>query len=816
MTALFLNRLRHRASVDRVFDHRGKVLFLLTLITLFFAYEGWRYATVKTHFDDFLPDGSPFVQEFLAHRRFSNPQTVTIVIKTHQGTVFNVDTLDKVYRITRAVDLIPGVDHDQIISLASRRVAYVKRVPGGIVRGQFMSRPPKNQADVAKVEKEVYRSPSVLGSLISRDEKYAVVRVSFVPGSLNYVEAFNDLESIVHRAQDPNNTVYATGHPMLVGWVLHYQTEGYVIILTSLVLASVFLALYLGNVVGLIPPLAALATSATWGVGFMALLGYNCEPLTIVVPVLLGARAMSHSIQATERFYELYTEMGDRMKAARKSLRSLYAPGTVGIFTDVAGIAALAIVPMAAMHKLAIFCAFWAASLIPLDVFLTPLLLSYLPVPKSAARVVGKEHPGKLTVFVSRLLNGFARVTSERAKWGTLAAMLLCVVAMLAVSSGLQIGSVAAGSPILAQSSPYNRAVRILNDHFAGTDTLQIIVAGKQNNSIREPDVMRSMLLLEHGMLEDKSAKAASSIADEIEAATQVLNGGYPKRAYVPRTKAGLGAVFQTYFGTSPPGELLDRMDFPLYRYTKVDVRYRDRTVHTINKALARARALITRLNPRTTDAVFTLGSGSIALQDAVNRAVQDGELKLLIIVSLVIGIMCACVYRSITAGILLMIPINVANLIGAFLMVLLGIGLNVNTLPVASVGMGVGIDYGLYLVTRICEEYQIVRDHEKAATRALQTTGKAIFMTGTVVLFAILPWYFLASLRFQADMGLLICVIVLADMFLALLMIPLMTTLLRPRFVERLFAGETGDQAAGAAAAISARYRSGGGVRET
>jgi predicted RND superfamily exporter protein len=142
--------------------------------------------------------------------------------------------------------------------------------------------------------------------------------------------------------------------------------------------------------------------------------------------------------------------------------------------------------------------------------------------------------------------------------------------------------------------------------------------------------------------------------------------------------------------------------------------------------------------------------------------------------------------YRSVVAAVLLLIPVNVSNLFLGAVLVQMGIGLDVNTLPITAIGVGVGIDYGIYLLSRICEEYNSSEDVGLSIERAIATTGKAIFFTATIVLIAILPWYFLSGLKFLADMGLLLVMVMLINMLVALVLLPLEIWLVKPRFLKQ------------------------------
>jgi predicted RND superfamily exporter protein len=153
-------------------------------------------------------------------------------------------------------------------------------------------------------------------------------------------------------------------------------------------------------------------------------------------------------------------------------------------------------------------------------------------------------------------------------------------------------------------------------------------------------------------------------------------------------------------------------------------------------------------------------------------------------LLNLSILIVAALAYRSVLAGIILLIPVNLSNVLLDATMVGLGIGLDVNSLPIASIGIGVGIDYGIYLLSRMCEEHQDAGHYGEAIDRAITTSGKAITFTATIVLISIMPWYFLSDLKFLSDMGLLLVMVMTINMVISLLVLPLLVWWIKPKFI--------------------------------
>jgi uncharacterized protein len=218
-----------------------------------------------------------------------------------------------------------------------------------------------------------------------------------------------------------------------------------------------------------------------------------------------------------------------------------------------------------------------------------------------------------------------------------------------------------------------------------------------------------------------------------------------------------------------------------------VSLWYSNNKQETVDNALTEARRCVEKVGAEQKNFTIRLASGAIALQQSVNDTVVRYELRILLALNLVILIGCSFAYRSVVAGILLLIPVNVGNALLTASMSLAGLGLDVNSLPIVAIGIGVGIDYGIYLLTRICEEYQGAanKDVGLAIRISLRTCGKAIFFTATLMTIGLAPWYFLSELKFLSDMGLLLVTVMLYNMLLALILLPLLVYMLKPRFLD-------------------------------
>lgn len=775
--------------------HRKAALLVFALLTLFFA-AGLPRVKLETVFSDLLPQDDPFVQVYKDHPGFGSPLTVMAMIRHQDGDIFNAQTLAKVWDFTRAIDRAPAVDHEQILSVATEKARYAEATPDGIdMRPLMGDHPPATPEEIAAFRAHVDEASNVRRFLISGDNQSALVLATFIERKLDYGQVFAFVKQLADKAADASHEIHVAGMPMLIGYVYRYERQMLVISAVTIGIIVLALIFHMRSAVGVLTPILTSATAAIWAFGFVGWLGISIEPLLMVVPLLLTARSFSHSVQFTERYFELYGEVADRRRAAEQTMSVMMVPSVLGIMTDILGIVVVAAAPIPAMVRHAIFCGMWAVWLIPTGCVLISLLLATLPPPSDLSRFQHKKDAKGQTGLLAAVLRAVAwLVTGRQARW-TSVAMLAVAAATIAIAAQIRIGNPVEGSNLLRHDSEFNTAVRAINGSFPGVNTLEIVLEAKNQNaeiltSQRADTVFTALALqkiLEGGR---QPPRATLSFADYLTEANRLFSGGHPAWAALnPTDRSVQAAAVGALMGASAKSfsHVLD----PSMQHSTVSLWYKDNKQETVDHALAAARAAVEAVGVDHPDFRVRLGTGTIALQEAVNRVVSRYEWIIIGGVNLFIFLLCAVAYRSILAGVILLVPVNLANegLLAA--MHLLGVGLDVNTLIVAAIGVGVGIDYGIYLLSRICEELQQRKGlpderWAQAIRAALCTTGGAILFTATIMMLGILPWYLMSDLKFVADMGLLLIAIMTINMVLSLVVLPLLVWWIRPAFAER------------------------------
>jgi predicted RND superfamily exporter protein len=784
-----------------VMRNRFIAVILFLCVTIFFAI-GIRGLTIKTIFSDLLPKDDPYVQVFSDHPNFGSPLTVTVMIKRTDGDIYNTDTLRKVWEFTRAIDLTPGINHDSLISIATEKARYAEATPNGVdMRPLMGDKVPSTPSALNDFRRRVEQSPNVRTFYVSGDETATIITAAFLENLLDYDVVFESVQALAEQYRDGNHEVYVVGQPILTGWVYKLQDQTYMIFGITLLALVIALALYMRNIAGTLTPIICSSVAAIWGFGLVGWISAPIEPLLMIVPLLLVARSFSHCVQFSERYYEIYAHLQDKRKSAEVAMGVMMAPSILGVITDALGIVFIALAPIPAMERFALFCGFWAICIIPTGVFLISIVLSYLPTPRNIDRLSSQDDTKGVQALQLKTLHILARCTHGKAARVTTAVTAAIGILAIIIAMQIEIGNPVEGSNLLWEDSDYNTAIRAVNDHFPGVNTLEIILEAKENDVnnrvARTPGVVKAALQIQSIVENDTvlAPRATLSFADYMMEANRLFSGGDPKWLPLDPTASAIRAAgTAVVFGTNPVN-FSHISDFEFQNST-ISLWYKDNKQETVNAALASAQRAVDIVGVDHPEFTVRMGSGTIALQQAMNSVVSRYHWLILALLNVAIFGVVAFAYRSFVAAIIVLIPVNLSNFMLSATMHILGIGLDINSVMVAVLGVGVGIDYGIYLMSRICEEYSDDVGWASAITTSITTTGKAIMFTASIMLLGIMPWYLMSDLKFMADMGLLLVAIMLINMILSLVVLPLLIWLIKPKFATRddLMVGENVD----------------------
>ncbi len=782
---------------EQLIERRKIVLIGVAAVTLVFAAFALQLDLV-TRFDEQLPQTHEFIQ---THNEYAatvgGANTLQIMLEVKDGNIFNQETLTKVFEMTKRLDTLYGINHDLINSLAHRTNRRIQLKAGGLTEIEpIMDRAPQNENDVKRVRDIVYTTPNLYGVLVSLDEKATLLQATFVEGRIDHQRLFDEvMGAVVEPFSDDNTVIHIAGQPALYGWVYYYGKQVYWIFLATTVLMWILLYLYFHDVRGALRPTITGVISAIWGLGFIKMIGFSLDPLTLVIPFFITARAVSHSVQMHERYYEEYQKaQWQKEPAIIASFAELFVPTLSGILTDALGVLVILLVPIVLLQKLAISAAVWILAITVSELLLNPIVYYYLREPD--VRIVMKREEG----IFKRIVSSLASVLlSPAGKALTLASWVGLVIGSVYFWQHLVIGDPSAISPLLYKDSPYNTAHARIQETFGGVENLMIIaerqlpqgddaseagltameILQKRDSqpSLMNPEVLPWIEKFQRYLERDPAVGASFSFVDILGAVNAT---GDPKWSVLPQTRSQVLLAISGYFFGVSYSESARILDYQ-FRHAPIHFFLSDHKGDTVRRVIKRAREYITA-NPLET-ARFRLAGGPIGVLAAANEELLQNDIMVNILGFGTIFIILVVTYRSIMAGVYMILPLLVANMVINAYMGARDIGINIHTLPVVTVGVGFGIDYALYIVSRIIEEQKPGETLESAVLQALVTSGKAVAFTAITMILGTLFWT-MSSLRFSGEMGLLLALWMGVSFLATVTLLPVLVALFKPRFV--------------------------------
>jgi hypothetical protein len=820
--------------------NRLTVALMITAMTVFFAFEAGRIK-VMPQFLDFYPGpstirlfgkdytwraGHPYIRIYNDFRRmFGSANVLQVILEVREGDVYNPTTLQKIDQITRHVTETRGVVPYQVLSVAHPKMQSITTYAGAIqIRPVYFPGVPKTQEDADRVKFAAYSTKGIRGLYVAQDDRAALVTAGFWEEELDFNYLYERMMALREEVEDANHVVYITGFPWLYTSVQRYVPEVMEVFVITLAALGFLLWNYFRTWTGIWVPIFSGLLSSVWALGLVPLLGLNLDPLVLVVPIFLSARALSHSVQSMDRYHEEYHRTGDKHTAIVESYSHLFPPAIASVVSDGVSILLVALAPIPLIQKVAVFSSFWIVSIFVSVVTLHPIILSVISPP--GVHEVRYPRPARWagwallgvggTVFVAYTLRLALLLLGpvQLALMLGIAALLYAfheqiyrgiTTAVIAASAGwrrwavvglsvalyvlcpiwgwrLKVGDMTPGAALLFPEHAYNVAHAKLNDKFLGASQLVVIADTGRPDGMKDVMPLTTMEEFADHMEAAPGAGTSVTIIDIVKQLARLFHEGEPKWGFVPDKQKYIAELFYQ-FTQSGQGEQLDRFMSADMRYGTVITLFHgyshDVIMHAIETGKRWAEA------HTSDDMRFLFAGGLFGVLAAVNEAVEDSYWLTLGLVMLAVSICLYLTYGSLAAVGILMIPVVLSQLACEAFMYLWRIDLNVNSLPIAAAGAGVGVDYGIYHFSRMIDAYDEGRDIDDAVDYATATTGKAIIFTATTMVASTIFWWF-SDLKFQAEMGLLLALLMLFNTFGGLVIVPAWIKLLRPNFFLR------------------------------
>ncbi len=770
---------RSGSLVERaLFNHRGIVVLLCALVTLLLGWQATRLQ-LNASFEKTIPTSHSYIQNYLAHQAELSGlgNAVRIAVAKPDGSIYDAKYLDTLRRLSDEVFLLPGVDRARMKSLWTPSTRWVGVTEDGLEGGPvipdgFDGSPAKLQQLAANVARS-----GEIGQTVARDAKSSVIFVPLLARdaegqAIDYARLSGQLDALRATYEAEGVAVHITGFAKIVGDLIDGVKAVLVFFAIAVAIATAMVFWYTHCVRSTLLVVTASLIAVVWQLGLLPLLGYALDPYSILVPFLVFAIGMSHGAQKMNGIMQDVGRGLPKLVAARFTFRRLFLAGLTALLADAVGFAVLLVIDIQVIRELATAASIGVAVLIFTNLILLPILLSYTGVSaRAAARSLRSEQADAAGAARHPMWAFLDRFTQR--PWATVAVAvgLLMGVGGFVASTQLKIGDLDPGAPELRADSRYNRDVAFMNAAYgAGSDVLAVMVKTPEGQCSAY-ETLNKIDALEWELRQIDGVENTNTLALLNRRVLSGLNEGNPRwYEFLPNQD-----MLNTVTAGAPRGLYNDACGLlTVYVYLS------DHKADTLSRVVDHVEAFA-RVN-NTADTQFLLAAGSAGIEAATNIVVKDAWRTMLLLVYGAVVLLCFITFRSWRAVVVAVLPLVVTSFLAEALMVALGMGVKVATLPVIALGVGIGVDYALYILSITLAQLREGKSLSDAYYRALLFTGKVVMLTGITLAVGVITWV-ASPIKFQADMGLLLAFMFLWNMLGALVLLPALAHfLLRPR----------------------------------
>jgi hypothetical protein len=756
-----------------VFNHRFLFLAVCALLTLFFGYKAMSL-TVNASFDKMMPQSHAYIKNYVANRDKLGGlgNVMRVVVEARNGDIFQPEFLDAVKKVNDDLFLTPGVDRAWQKSIWMSGVRWVVATEEGFRGGAVMPDDyDGSPASMAKLRTNI-DTARLAGSLVGKDYKSVMIVVPLLEKdpatgqAMDYGTFSRGLEKNIRAKYNVAGKVdiHIVGFAKMVGDLIDGMIQVLQYFVFAAVVAAGIIYAYTRCPRSTALVLACSFVAVIWLLGALRLLGFYLDPYSVLVPFLVFAIGVSHAAQKMNGIMQDVGRGTHKYVAARYTFRRLFLAGFTALLADAVGFAVLMVIDIPVIKDLALAASIGVAMLIVTNLLLLPVMLSFTGVSAAAAqRSLVKEAdeggaaPGGMIGFIERF-------TTRR--WATGAVLASAVLLVLGIwgSLGLKIGDLDAGAPELRPESRYNRDVGYINGHYGLSSDQFVVIAKVPEGMCSDLVAMKKIENLSWKLRGVAGVQTVTSLSESAAYFIAGMQEDNPKWMSVPSSPAMTDAAAQLIITNIPEAVDTGCSTIPISAYLA------DHKAETL-KGLVAAVEEFAREND-SKDIKFLLAAGPAGIEAVTNIVVHDANRRMLLYVYAAVIVLCFITFRSWRAVLVAVIPLVVTSMLCEALMAMLGIGVKVATLPVIALGVGIGVDYALYLLSVQLQNQRAGMPLRLAYRQAMQFTGKVVALIGVTLAAGVITWAW-SPIKFQADMGILLTFMFVWNMVGALIMIP-------------------------------------------
>ncbi|MBH3470599.1 efflux RND transporter permease subunit [Pseudomonas putida] len=760
-----------------LFNNRALVLLLCIAATLLLGWQA-THLTLNASFEKMIPREHQFIANYLEHRDELKGlgNAVRIAVANPQGSIYDKAYLKVLEQISDEAYLLPGVDRAAMKSLWTPSTRWTgvteEGLEGGPVIPDGYDGEPKS---LEALKRNVERSNEI-GQLVAFDQRSSIVYVPLLAQTpdgqpLDYTSFAHELEKLRAKYQSEGVEIHITGFAKVVGDLIDGLKQILVFFGVAILITAAVLYWYTRCVRSTFLVVMCSLVAVVWQLGLLPMLGYELDPYSVLVPFLVFAIGMSHGAQKMNGIMQDIGRGMHRLVAARFTFRRLFLAGLTALLCDAVGFAVLMIIKIQVIQDLAVIASLGVAVLIFTNLILLPIVLSFIGVsPKAARRSLRAEEAeasGADKHAVWRFLDLFTRK-----RWATACVIVAAAMAVAGytISLQLKVGDLDAGAPELRPDSRYNQDNLFITQHYGASSDLFAVMIKTPPGQCSAFSTLKKVDDLDWQLRGLEGVDSTNSLALLNRRVLVGLSEGNPKWYELVNNQATLNMVT----AGAPRGLYNDDCSLlTVFAYLK------DHKADTLTDVVSNVERF-SQANS-SEDATFLMAAGSAGIEAATNIVVKKANHDMLWWVYGAVTLLCLVTFRSWRAVVCAVLPLVLTSILCEALMVALGIGVKVSTLPVIALGVGIGVDYALYVMSIVLAQLRQGASLSRAYYQALLFTGKVVMLTGVTLAIGVGTWIF-SPIKFQADMGVLLAFMFIWNMVGALILLPALAYFLLPQ----------------------------------
>ena len=739
-----------------------RLIIILTLLIVIICIFPLTKTSINSDLTTYLPESMPSkINNDKIEQVFGKSDPLLIIFKTDD--VLNAATLKRIQSLSKAFNRMK--DFDMVMSLFDAK--NIKGEDGSMIVNPVIQRIPKSESRREKLREEIKTNNLVYKLIVSEDFRYTMIILNSVSKRTDE-ELMSSISDLLKKYPG-NETVTITGQPFLRAEANEKISHDFMVLLPiGLLVMCIFLWISFKEKRGVLLPTVVVGISVMISMALIPLFGWQLSVIGVLIPIMMIAIANDYGIHFIAKYQELNAENPDMTmkQIIKETIMDLKKPIILTGLTTILGIGGLVTHIMLPAKQMGVVTSVGIAFAVLLSLTFIPAMMMFLKKGK-----VHKSFSKSKNGFLTKLLSGIADFITHHPR----RIIYLFIIFLIVSASGFYRLKIASDfDSILPKKHSYNVAINIADKYLGGTKDINILFDGDMKN----PEILKKMDFYETELEKMPEIGSVTSLAEIIRIMSRAINDPGDKfYDKIPDSREAVAQYLELY---SMSGDPEDFDDFVNFDYTKaiIQIQYKADDVKTINNIIKKIKSLTKG------DENFKLIAGNSIVEKDLSEATGIGQKNSLIFAFFAIMLLLMIIFKSIKAGLIGSLPLLFAIICIFGLMGWIGIELNIVTALLSSISIGLGVDYTIHLFWRLKSELKKNKSYPDAIKITLKTTGRGITINAfsVIVGFSVL---FFSEFPLIQSFAFLIIISIFLCLISALILIPAVCILFKPKFLE-------------------------------